>query len=152
VDAHRRVAGQLVEAGHSIENHTQNHPSGWWWAADPWTVAREIASCSHAIRTATGMEPRMFRSPVGMTNPWVHRASAAAGLRVVGWSVSGGDACAVAPSRFVATLMRAISPGAIVLLHVGEGARHRCHALSLLLRELQADGYRCVLPHQEALC
>lgn len=142
------LAGHLVDAGHTIENHTFTHPTAWWWAAPPWTVKREISSASEAIKNATGIVPRFFRSPVGMNNPWVHRAAAAENMRVAGWSASAGDGCRMPPSLVAERLLAQVRPGAVLLLHEGDRPRHRLLSLKMLLEGLARRGYRCVLPQE----
>ncbi|MDX2080826.1 MAG: polysaccharide deacetylase family protein [Terrimicrobiaceae bacterium] len=146
VDWARALARRIVEAGHSLENHTYNHFAGAFWAAPPCAVRSEIVRCSHAIRVATGRDARWFRSPAGLTNSSVHPIAARSWLRIAGWSASGGDGLpGREPAEVAERLMARVRPGAILLLHEGRG-REPVAVLEHLLPRLAESGYRCVLP------
>jgi peptidoglycan-N-acetylglucosamine deacetylase len=142
---------RIVSEGHSVGNHTYSHPAGLWWAMPRPLVRREIAKGYHAISSTSGRAPRFFRSPVGMNNSSVHPVAAQFGLRVAGWSVDGCDGCPVAPSSIVARIVRAIRPGAIILIHESGQSRHRLMTVARLLDKVDRAGYRCVLPSEHAL-
>jgi peptidoglycan-N-acetylglucosamine deacetylase len=142
---------RIVSEGHAVENHTYSHPAGLWWAMPRPFVRREIERGSQAILSATGQAPRFFRSPVGMNNSSIHPVAAELGLRVAGWSADGCDGCPAAPTSIVTRIMRALRPGAIILLHEGGGSRHRLLTLSRLLDKLGETGYRCILPPEHVL-
>jgi peptidoglycan/xylan/chitin deacetylase (PgdA/CDA1 family) len=111
-------------------------------------MRREIERGRDAIHAATGVEPTVFRSPVGMTNPFVHPALG--GQRLVGWTASGCDGLSARGEIVVDRLMRGIRPGAILVLHEG-GTAGRVETLALLLDRLADAGYACVIPPLEAL-
>lgn len=142
---------RIISEGHGVENHTYSHPAGFWWAMPRPFVRREIERASHAIVSATGKAPRFFRSPVGMNNSSIHPVAAGLGLRVAGWSVDGCDGCPAAPTAIVTRIMRAIHPGAIVLIHESGGTRRRLLTLARLLDKLEETGYRALLPSEHAL-
>lgn len=151
-DRLRAIAKAVVEAGHSVGNHTYHHWSSLWWSLPPAFVRSEIDRGGDAIHAATGVYPNEFRCPVGMTNPWVHPVLHAEGMRLIGWSVSGVDGLRDRGSVVVDRIMRRIRPGAILVLHESEmDAERRLGTLTLLLARLAADGWRCVLPEQRQL-
>ncbi len=143
VDAHRDLVWRAHREGHQIGNHTYSHPSAFFWALGPRATRREIEQGSAAISAATGAPPAIFRSPVGMTNPFVHRALGA--QRLIGWSASGLDGLSGRGGAVVERLMRGVRPGAILVLHEG-GAPGRVETLALLLGQLAGAGYACVIP------
>ncbi len=146
VDWNRSLCRRIVAEGHTLENHTYSHPSGLFWAMPCCAIRSEIRRCSHAIRVAAGVDPSWFRSPAGLTNSCVHPAAARAWLRVAGWSVCGLDGLPGRdPRDVVARILRGLKPGAILLLHEGEG-RRSVETLKLLLDELAVRGFRCVIP------
>lgn len=151
VEQHRALVRRILSEGHSLGNHTFNHPSAGWWALPRPLVRREIALGNETLQAATGQKPRWFRSPVGMNNFSVHPAALAAGHMVIGWSASGGDGCPVAPSEVCRRIMMQVSPGAIILLHESGASRRRAVTLSRVLEALAMEGYRCVLPKESEL-
>jgi peptidoglycan/xylan/chitin deacetylase (PgdA/CDA1 family) len=148
VDAHRDLVWRAHHEGHQIGNHTYSHPSGFFWALGPFATRREIERGRAAITAATGAPPVVFRSPVGMTNPFVHRVLG--DQRLIGWSTSGLDGLSARGEAVVERLMRGVKPGAILVLHEG-GAPGRVETLAMLLGRLAEAGYACVIPAFETL-
>lgn len=146
VEWNRPLCRKMVADGHTLENHSHTHPSGLFWAMPCCAIRGEIVRCSHAIRVATGGDPSWFRSPVGLTNSCVHPAAARSWLRVAGWSASGLDGLPGAnPRDVVDRILCGVQPGAILLLHEGPDRRSP-ETLELLLENLAARGFRCVIP------
>ena len=114
-------------------------------------VRREIQAGSETILNVTGKRPRYFRSPVGMNNLSVHPIASELGLKVTGWSADGCDGCPAAPTAIATRIMRAIFPGAIILMHENGGSRHAVVTLSRILARLDEAGYRTVIPSENAL-
>ena len=137
---------EIVARGHGIGNHSNTHPSAWFWALGPRRMRTEILQCQATLRDLTGVAPHWFRAVVGMANPFVSAPLRDCGLARVAWSARSFDAVEADPARVVARIERQLSPGAIVLLH--EGARHgrNVEAIALLLQRMQALGYTTVLP------
>jgi peptidoglycan-N-acetylglucosamine deacetylase len=144
------AARAIVEAGHDLQNHTWSHPACSFWAAPPACVRDEIAAADNAIRRVTAQTTRFFRAPAGLTNAFVHRAAAQAGLRIAGWSARGYDGVAHDPAAVVERITRRLHPGAIILLHEGPvaGLRPgtRARTVERLLLRLESLGYRTARP------
>lgn len=139
----RSLAWEVRSAGHGIGNHTYSHPSATFWALGPHAMQREIERGASAIHAATGVRPALFRSPVGMTNPFVHPALG--DQRLIGWSASGLDGLRDRGRVVVDRILARVRPGAIVVIHEG-GAPGRVGTLQMLLERLTAEGYACVIP------
>ncbi len=146
---------EILAQGHALANHTHTHPRATFWCAGPARIAREIDRCAEHLRSTPERPPLFFRSPVGMTNPFVHPALAQRGLTLIGWSVRGLDTITRDPARVAERIERRIKPGAIILLHEGQRAETapefnpRC--LELTLQRLCARGYRFVIPKRDQL-
>jgi len=146
VDWNRPLCRRIVAEGHTLENHTYSHPSGLFWTMPCCAIRTEIVRCSHSIRIAAGLDPTWFRSPAGLTNACVHPAAARSWLRVAGWSADGLDGLPGRdPKDVVRRILRGLKPGAILLLHEGPG-RRSVETLQLLLAELSAREFHCVIP------
>ncbi len=138
----------IVARGHAIGNHTQRHDSAWFWATGPSRMREEIGRAQDTLTRLAGTPPRWFRAVAGMANPFVAPALAAHGLRRVSWSARGFDAVDRNTGRVFARLRRGIAPGAILLLH--EGGPDSVALLQRVLNELDACGYRALLPDADA--
>jgi peptidoglycan-N-acetylglucosamine deacetylase len=150
--AHSQLVAETVRMGHSLGNHTMHHPQYWFWAFGPRAVRREITECQRQLSDAAGVEPRWFRAPAGLKNPWVHELVERSGLNLACWSARGLDGVDADKARVLARLRRAVRPGGIILVHEGrvdaEGRRLAPQVVDDLLTWLSANGYRCVLPEE----
>jgi peptidoglycan/xylan/chitin deacetylase (PgdA/CDA1 family) len=150
-----RLITEILSRGHELANHTFTHPSGTFWAAGPARVAAEIDLCAEMLRAGPDRPARLFRTPAGLKNLFVHPELARRGLALIGWTVRGLDTIRRNPEVVAARVLRDARPGAIVLLHEGHrvakdpGFNPRC--LELTLNGLAERGYRCVIPRAEQL-
>jgi len=136
----------IVARGHGIGNHSRTHPQARFWALGPRRMREEIAGAQRQLAAIAGRAPRWFRAVVGHANPFVHAPLRDLGLARVAWSARGFDAVHGDVDRVLARIGRDLAPGAIVLLH--EGAAHgRCvEIIAGVLRRLEEQGLRAVLP------
>jgi peptidoglycan/xylan/chitin deacetylase (PgdA/CDA1 family) len=157
-EAHPELIEEIIRRGHGVANHTYSHPQATFWSLSPRRMAREIGRCSRILRDLTGSAPRWFRAPVGMINPFVHRAAEAEGMRVVGWSARGYDGVIsrAEPSAVVERILSELRPGGIALLHEGRrcpvaGEALNVLAMKELLDALARRGWRAVIPDDDSL-
>lgn len=154
-EKHPHLITEILTRGHTLANHTYSHPRGMFWCAGPAKIRREIDRCAETLRSTPERPPQFFRSPVGMTNPFVHPALARRNLTLIGWSVRGLDTIRRDPARVAERIEKRAKPGAIILLHEGQRAEAqpdfnpRC--VELTLQRLTARGYRFVIPPPEQL-
>lgn len=144
VAANSKLAALIVREGHLLENHSYAHSN----ATNFFTVTRlkaELALTQAAIQQATGVAPKLFRPPMGLSNPWVFRAARALDLQVIGWSARGLDTQSHDPKRIVARIVQQLQPGAIILLHDGNiPAARLVVTVKLLLAKLKERRYEIV--------
>jgi peptidoglycan/xylan/chitin deacetylase (PgdA/CDA1 family) len=146
---------EILSRGHEIANHTYTHPSGMFWAAGPKRIGAEIDLCAEWLRSAPDRPARLFRTPAGLKNLFVHPELERRGLALIGWTVRGFDTVQREPMLVVEKILRNVKAGAIILLHDG----HRIakdpefgpQCLELTLNGLAERGYRCVIPPLEQL-
>jgi peptidoglycan/xylan/chitin deacetylase (PgdA/CDA1 family) len=128
----------------SVGNHSYSHPSGSFWALPPGRIRVEIERANEVMRAITGRTPRWFRAPVGMKNPFVHPLLSETKQPLIGWSARGFDTQSSDPAAIAARVLRGARPGAIVLMH--QGLPHSVAALANVIDDLEARGYRFVVP------
>jgi peptidoglycan/xylan/chitin deacetylase (PgdA/CDA1 family) len=140
----------ILEAGHSVGNHSASHPSGMFWGLLPKAASWQIEEGARAIWEITGRVPVLFRAPVGMANIFVHRALYDRRMYLVGWTTRGFDTGRRTPAKIAERVLRHVLPGGILLLHEGHHASSnpatRLAALRLVLEGLKVRGYKCVIP------
>ncbi|KAB7767893.1 polysaccharide deacetylase family protein [Xanthomonas maliensis] len=137
---HPQLVREIVRRGHGIGNHSHTHPQAWFWALGPRRMAREIGLAQRTLASITGQAPRLYRSVVGMTNPFVASPLRAHGLTRVAWSARGFDGVRCDPHATVERIVRDLAPGAIVLLHEGAAHGHNLTILRGVLDALRARG------------
>ena len=140
----------ILQEGHTIGNHSANHLAPIFWAISKKAAIAEIEGGARAIQEVSGYLPPLFRAPVGMANVFVRNTLYERQMGLIGWSVRGGDGVCRNVSKIVNKVLKAIRPGAIVLLHDGHGNNanpaHSVLALESILTHLKKSGYACVIP------
>ncbi|MGY1426340.1 polysaccharide deacetylase family protein [Lysobacter sp. A289] len=144
--ARPELVREIVRRGHGLGNHSHGHPQAVFWALGPARMRAEVAQAQAVLTQISGVTPRWFRAVVGMANPFAAAALREQGLARVAWSARGYDAVMADPGKVVARIERDLVPGAIVLMHEGAPHGRNVEAVGLLLRRLDALGYRTVLP------
>ena len=111
----RRVAAD----GHAVCNHGYHHRK--LHLRSPRYVRTDLEMGTRAIVAACGVTPRFFRAPHGFRSPWVTSIARSLGQRTVGWTRGVWDSARPGVSVIVARSVKAARPGAILLLHDGDG-------------------------------
>jgi peptidoglycan/xylan/chitin deacetylase (PgdA/CDA1 family) len=144
VAAERELAARIVREGHLLENHSFAHSNTMNFFTIP-RLKADLTQAQEAIQQATGVTPKLFRPPMGLSNPNVFHATRALGLKVIGWTARGFDTRVHDPERIVKRIVRQLKPGAIILLHDGNiPAERLVVTVKLLLAKLQERGYEVV--------
>ena len=139
------LARSAAAAGHEVGNHTDSHVK--LHRRGPGTIRRELAAAHAAIQETTGRAPRSFRAPHGFRNPFVVPAAERLGYRVFGWSFGVWDTARPGAEEIRRRMRAKIRPGAILLLHDGDGYDVRgdrtqtAAALPGLIADARAAGY-----------
>lgn len=148
VDTYPDVVGRIRAEGHEIGNHTYDHLP---LRGVPASVTRaEIENGEAAILAAVGVRPRLFRSPHGVITTDLSAICNELGYVIIGWSVSGHDWDTSSATGIARSVLNAVHPGAIILLHDGEGIHlgtdrmPTVEATRIILQELSTRGYRTV--------
>lgn len=143
------TARRVLAAGHTLANHTQTHPAGLFWWLRPARLRRELDACNDALRAAGVDVTRWFRSPVGLKHARLHPALRARGMRLIAWSVRGGDGVRCDPELVARHVAERAHPGAIILLH--EGRPRSNEAILRVVDGLLERGFSFVIPDDEQL-
>jgi peptidoglycan-N-acetylglucosamine deacetylase len=145
VAAYPHLARAVAEAGHTIANHTWTHVDLAGLPAQ--AVRSELVLASRAIRTATGVHPRLFRAPYGAWTKDVIRLCEQMRMVPLDWSVDPRDWAMPGVRSIVANIMHHTQPGSIILEHDGGGNRSQTvAALRIVLPRLLAEGYHFHTP------
>lgn len=143
------LAKAIVEAGHTIGNHSDSHGM-WINFSFKAKLAAEIRACNEAIQQATGKTPAFYRAPHGFKNPSLGDALKAAGMVAIGWQVRGFDAVVNNAAKIAQRIVEKAKPGGVILLHDGSGLqgsndrKATLEALPVVIDGLKARGLEIV--------
>ena len=147
------IVRAIRDAGHTIGNHTYDHPNLIFVSAR--RLRQELEDCRKALEDAIGAPAPLFRPPFGGRRPNVLRIARALGLEPVMWSVTSYDWSAKSSEAIVQKVVSKIESrkrrqGEIVLLHdgghLGFGAdrSYTVEATRVLLEKYSAEGKKFV--------
>jgi peptidoglycan-N-acetylglucosamine deacetylase len=132
------LAREIVERGHTIENHSQRHRHDFSLLG-PGGMRAEIAQAQAAISRVTGSNPLFFRAPAGLRNPFLQPVLAGLQLRLASWTRRGFDTVNGNAETVYQRLAKTLRRGDILLLHDANaalGAANRPVILDVLPRLL----------------
>jgi peptidoglycan/xylan/chitin deacetylase (PgdA/CDA1 family) len=140
--AYPALVARMVEAGHTVANHTYTHPSAW--RAPAAQVEGELGRTTEVLEAMTQRPVRWLRPPYGHLTPGIVKWARRHGQRVVLWDSMPGDFLPRATAEGIARLVRAhLRPGCVIVLHdnpICDGVT--LPALRRLLPALTHEGWR----------
>lgn len=137
------LVADAVARGHQVELHGHEHghhllrPPGW--------VRRDLDAAVRALNDV-GVSPRWLRPPYGQVSGATVLHARRHGLRLALWSAWGREWSARSPAEVAERVLRAASPGAVILLHDSDAssphgsARRALEALGPIIDGLRSRG------------
>jgi len=119
VRLHPEMARRVAAAGHEIGNHTRSHRKLHRLGLS--AVHAELTGGHKDIMEITGEIPRAFRAPHGYRNPFVTRVANKLRYRTIGWTYGVWDSDRPPAEEIRRRVRVKLKPGAIILLHDGDG-------------------------------
>ena len=146
IDKHPEVFQQVVQAGHSIGNHTYNHLKGWRTSHEEYmaNVAKwEKAVMRHMQNGHLAPVLNRFRPPYGKAWFWQRYALHKRGYRLIYWDILTRDYDqSVTPEEMLANIQRNTRPGSIINFHDSFKSNERMlTVLPQAIEWLLAHGY-----------
>ena len=128
-----------------IGSHTYDHAAfrtPCYGLAPALDRTAEITQAAAQIQAATGVAPRLLRFPGDCYDRSDVQLAAGLGYRVISGDVRGGDAFNQSAVSIAATVLGALKPGSIVLLHLhgGPNAPMTAQALRLVIPAIRQRG------------
>jgi peptidoglycan-N-acetylglucosamine deacetylase len=146
VERYPLTAEAVARARQEIGNHTYSHRK--LHLTGPAQTANEIGRAHQAITGTTGVVPRSFRAPHGYRGPFVAGSIAPYHYQSFGWTLGVWDSACPGVEKIRARVRRGLKPGAIILLHDGDGYQpggdrwQTAAALPGIIRDVRSAGYR----------
>ena len=148
VEQKPEIVRALAAAGHTIGNHSWDHPR-LIFASDA-ELRSQVERTQAAVFDACGVRLTLFRPPYGGRRPGTLQAVRKLGLEPVMWNVTCYDWKATSADIVLAHAQRQIRGGDVILMHDGDqkamGAdrRHTVEATDLLIALCKVQGYEFV--------
>lgn len=136
------LARLAADQGFEIGNHSMNHLR--MWELGDSEVRHEIEKSQDAIESATGVRPRWFRPPGGVSTPTVDKILGENGLSLALWSADAGDYTRPwgnpTADEIYRKVVRDIQPGTVMILH--DPMPGTLRALPLIFANLRGRGFQ----------
>jgi peptidoglycan/xylan/chitin deacetylase (PgdA/CDA1 family) len=113
------IARGVVSEGHCVGNHTYNHVKLMFAGAK--TIRTQLQKTHATLESVLGVTPQAFRAPHGYRSPFLTSIIVELSYTVFGWSFGVFDTARPGSEEIRRRVRRRLRPGAIVLLHDGDG-------------------------------
>lgn len=143
---HPGLAQAVQRAGHEVGNHTWSHRllSRGVCASPQW----QVAQTERLLEAVCPGSAALFRPPFGAVGPGGREAVDQEALLPVYWSVVPADWDPLPAELVERRILRALHPGAVILLHAGQpwhaGGKAVTAMVERLVRSLRERGYEVV--------
>jgi peptidoglycan-N-acetylglucosamine deacetylase len=142
-----RIAGnenilkQIKEEGHIIGNHSYTHHF-WFDMFSSGKMLDDLKKMDDEMERVTGIRPKLFRPPYGVTNPNLKKAIIKGGYTPVGWSVRSLDTVIKDEKKLLGKITSLLKPGAVFLFH--DTQKTTLNVLSEFIKEVKNRGYQII--------
>ena len=135
VQKNPEIYNQVIESGHTVGNHTQNHLNGWYTPNS--IYYRNILACSEVVKSD------YFRPPYGKIKP-MQLKKIQKHYKVVLWDILSEDYNpAVSPQECLLNVVEKVKNGDIIVFHDSQKAhKNLSYALPKTLNFLSEKGYK----------
>ena len=141
IAGNEQILNRIKEEGHLIGNHSYSHDT-WFDLFSSKKMLDDMKQMDREMERVTGLQPKLFRPPYGVTNPNLKKAIIKGGYTPVGWSVRSFDTVIKDEQKLLNRINAAIRPGAVFLFH--DTMQTTLQALPGFIKEVKNRGYEFV--------
>jgi len=141
IAGNEKIFRQIHEEGHVIGNHSYSHHF-WFDMFSSKKMLADLKMMEDVMEKTTGLQPRLFRPPYGVTNPNLRKAIIKGRYTPIGWSVRSLDTVIEDEQKLLKKINDSIKPGAVTLFH--DTSKTTLAILPLFLRQVKESGYEIV--------
>ncbi|MFD1774572.1 polysaccharide deacetylase family protein [Paenibacillus rhizophilus] len=143
---HPYLVKRIVREGHSIGNHSYNHPQ--FSKLSVRQFRSQIIRTENIINKIARFKPRLIRPPYGEINEQQLKWSESHGYKLVNWSVDSLDWKGLPKEKVKRNVLAHAGRGSIILQHggggVGSNLKGSIEALPEIIEALRRKGYTFV--------
>ena len=118
-ERHPELVERIVREGHELGNHGYDHRILAF--AGPAEVHQQLHRTERILKAAGAPPARVFRAPHGFRSPFVTRTARRLGYVTCAWSAGVFDTARPGAPVIVERSVKALEPGAVLLLHDADG-------------------------------
>ena len=141
IPGNEKIVKQLQEDGHIIGNHSYSHHF-WFDMFSSKKMLEDMRLMDQTMKAVTGLQPRLFRPPYGVTNPNLKKAIINGNYTPVGWSVRSMDTVIKNETKLLHKIKAGLKPGAVFLFH--DTSNTTLQVLPRFFKEVKNQGYHIV--------
>lgn len=141
IGENQQLIQQVHQQGHLLANHSYSHHF-WFDLFSSAKMLQDLQRADAEMKRVTGLRPRLFRPPYGVTNPNLKKAILAGGYTPIGWNVRSMDTVIKDEQKLLERVKRSLKPGAIFLFH--DTSRTTLAILPIFIQWVKQQGYEIV--------
>ena len=141
ISGNQNILQQINEKGHLIGNHSYSHHF-WFDMYSAKKMQEDLKQMDTEMERVTGLRPKLFRPPYGVTNPNLAKVIKKGGYIPVGWSVRSLDTVAKNEQQLLNKINAGIKPGAVFLFH--DTCKITVNVLPEFIKEVKKRGYNII--------
>ncbi|TVZ56120.1 peptidoglycan/xylan/chitin deacetylase (PgdA/CDA1 family) [Lutibacter sp. Hel_I_33_5] len=139
---HPTIFKQLLDEGHSVGNHTQNHLNGW--KSSNATYVENVLLCKKEIQQFNNsINKQLFRPPYGKIKPSQSKKLRKLGYKIIMWDVLSADFdTKISKEKCLDNVLKNTQNGSIIIFHDSKKASEKLQfVLPKVLNEFSKKGY-----------
>jgi len=141
IAGNENIVKKIKDDGHIIGNHSYSHHF-WFDIFSSEKMLDDLKKMDQETERVTGIVPKLFRPPYGVTNPNLKKAIIKGNYIPVGWSVRSMDTVIRDEKKLLDKINRSLKPGAVFLFH--DTSKTTVNILPEFIREVKKKGYTIV--------
>ena len=141
VQEHEELFKRIIEQGHLVGNHSYSHHK-WFDLFSANKMYADLQMMDDIMKKITGLKPRLFRPPYGVTNPNLKKAVIKGNYIPIGWNIRSFDTVIKDEQKLLQKVTSLLKPGAVVLFH--DTAKATPGILSEFILQVRSSGYEIV--------
>ncbi|MCW4468668.1 polysaccharide deacetylase family protein [Flavobacterium sp. MFBS3-15] len=140
IEKHPDIFRKVIEAGHTVANHTFNHLNGWNTGNNKYF--ENIEACENFMEENNSA--RLFRPPYGKIKRSQKKEILKKGYRIVMWDVLSADFdTTITPEQCLQNVVKNTANGSIIIFHDSIKAQENLrHALPKAIKYLKEKGFQ----------
>lgn len=139
VRENQALCKQIFDEGHVIGNHSYSHDL-WFDLFSAQKMTEDLRQMNQVVNDITGVSPRLFRPPYGVTNPNLKKAIKNNQFTPIGWTIRSLDTVAKDREKLLKAVIKSLKPGAILLFH--DTCKITLDILPAFIEQVRQRGYQ----------